>query len=111
MASPMPCDHHDAGGCVPEARSRARILAQLEAATALGDALAGVARAGVVRFESEGRAVHLVLDATELIPALQAWLAWIGVAPSGDDWHPAEAPAASYPDESSAPERTGAGTD
>jgi hypothetical protein len=94
------CDHHDDGGCVPDNRSRRRMLSQLRAATELGQAVEQVTKAGV-RID--------LLDVTSLEPlseptitvglrpflALwQAMQAWRWIRPMGDDWEPPMVPPA-----------------
>ena len=90
------CDHHDEHGLVPDARSRARMLQQLRAATALSEALSdlfgGVAYATALR---DGRDVPIAhVDVEASMPLMLAWLDWLRVSPSGDDWAPAHEPPA-----------------
>jgi len=68
------------------------MLVQLRAATALGDALATLFHD--VRYNThQGKPVAYVpIEAA--IPLMQAWLQWLQVAPSGDDWAPAQVPPA-----------------
>ena len=99
MTVMMSCDHHDVGGCVPDNRSRERMLEQLRAATALSDALAHLfhdARVGDstgLAGRPPGRPV-VVVDLGTTVPLMQAWLAWLQLAPTGDDWAPPVRPPA-----------------
>lgn len=63
------------------------MLDQLRAATTLSDALARVFTEGRVRYRHQGDRPALVADLDMIAPLMQAWLAWLQVEPSGDDWH------------------------
>lgn len=88
----MSCDHHDEGGCVPDNRSRARMLEQLQAATELSDALARLFQDSRVGDEmargSRSRDPFVRVPLSSATTVMQAWLAWLQVQPMGDDWAP-----------------------
>jgi hypothetical protein len=68
------------------------MLVQLRAATELSDALAELFQHGILRHDIQGSLVVSLVDTQATLPLLQAWLAWLQVAPSGDDWAPAVDP-------------------
>jgi hypothetical protein len=88
------CDHHGPDLSIPDNRSRKRMLEQLRAATEMSDRLAELFHHGRVSDRSarlEGWPANVPLVAVELqrtVPLMQAWLAWLAVSPSGDDWAP-----------------------
>lgn len=93
MTIQMSCDHHGPNQGIPDNRSRVRMLAQLTAATRLSDSFADLFRQGISYDLRDGHPVGII-DLAEAIPVMEAWLAWLQVAPSGDDWHPAYQPPA-----------------
>jgi hypothetical protein len=70
------------------------MLEQLRAATEMSDRLAELFHHGRVSDRSarlEGWPSNAPFVAVELqrtVPLMQAWLAWLAVAPAGDDWAP-----------------------
>lgn len=94
MTIQMSCDHHGPNQGIPDNRSRKRMLEQLRAATAMSDALAGLFNHGLLRYEQRDRRVVAIIDAHTAIPLFETWLAWLQVAPAGDDWaEPIDPPA------------------
>lgn len=94
MTVMMSCDHHDVGGCVPDSRSRKRMLMQLGRGLAMSDALGELYHSNEVRYDlRDGRPV-VIMPLKEMIPLFIAWLDWLQIQPHGDDWAPAVDPPA-----------------
>lgn len=93
MSVQMSCDRHDAGGCVPSDRSRARILIQLEAALALGEAFQALALGSAISVAVVAptgllERPTISLDAASFLEAWLAYIRWQAVRPRGDDLAP-----------------------
>lgn len=94
MVTISSCDHHDAYGLVPSSRSRATMLAQLRAATALGEALGAAFEEARVR-QRAGMEPIVAFSLAAAVPLMNAWLAWLAISPSSpDDFAPPVEPPA-----------------
>jgi hypothetical protein len=94
------CDHHDEGGCVPDNRSRRRMLSQFRAAADLGVAVEELTRGGVridlydIASLEPLREPSITVGLPQFLVLWQALQAWRRMAPRGDDWEPPMVPPA-----------------
>jgi hypothetical protein len=108
------CDHHDVGGCVPDNRSRARILEQFKVAHELGMAVQNLTRFGVtinlfdVGQQPLGRPT-ITVDLDQFLMLWAALRAWRDQQPKGDDLAPAVVPPADIHIPDLPPDPPGAG--
>jgi hypothetical protein len=88
----MSCDHHDVGGCVPDNRSRRRMLAQLQAATELGNAIERLVAAEeqpvICTFVPGAGDARVELGLRGFLELWDYYQQWRAAAPRGDDWAP-----------------------
>jgi hypothetical protein len=86
------CDHHDVGGCVPDNRSRRRMLAQLQAATELGEAIGRLVvdadQPMICSFDLRDGAPTVTLGLRAFMEMWDYYKQWREAAPRGDDWAP-----------------------
>lgn len=87
------CDHHDEALCVPDNRSRKRMLEQFAVAAALGMAVQDLTRFGVTinLFDVTGQPAHRPTVTVDLDMFTNLWLAlraWRDQQPKGDDLTP-----------------------
>lgn len=100
MTIMMSCDHHDEGGCVPDNRSRARILRQFAAAQRLADAFLTMTRTSALQVHlatADGTILPsptVEVDLAALLLAWDAYAVWLHNEPRGDDLASAVVPPA-----------------
>jgi hypothetical protein len=87
------CDHHDVGGCVPDNRSRRRILEQFKAAHDLGMAVQSLTHFGmrIDLFDVGKQPLERPTITVDLGQFLHLWMAlrvWRDQQPKGDDLAP-----------------------
>lgn len=92
------CDHHDVGGCVPNTRSRARILQQFGYAIALGDAFMEMLQGSLAEVaveDADGRPLPdptITIQLKRFLACWEQYMLWLQHQPRGDDLAPAVDP-------------------